>query len=108
MKLPIDTLIARRKLTDYLLAWRPEDDKSAFLARAGYTLEMAVRMMADLRAQLLPLDAGFLKHTEYGDKYAIRGKLKGPNGRSLRGVSVWMTENATGKTKFVTLFADKT
>jgi hypothetical protein len=36
MKLPADTAIARKKLTHFLLAWREEDDKSAFLAKAGY------------------------------------------------------------------------
>jgi hypothetical protein len=32
MKLPADTIIARRKVTEYLLRHRAEDDKSAFLA----------------------------------------------------------------------------
>ena len=108
MKLPVDTLIARRKVTDYLLAWRLEDDKSAFLARAGYAPQMPDRLLADLRAQLLPLEARLLEKDEYGAKYEIRGKLSGPNGRPLRVVSIWMIEDATGKAKFVTLYPDKT
>jgi hypothetical protein len=40
-------------------------------------------------------------------KYQIRGKLKGPNGRTLRVISIWMTESAGGKSKFVTLYPDK-
>jgi len=47
MRLPGDALVAQEKLTEYLLRWRPEDDKSAFLAQAGYTLENAGRLMAD-------------------------------------------------------------
>jgi len=39
MKLPPDSVISERKLTDYLLTLRFEDDKSGFLALAGYTLE---------------------------------------------------------------------
>jgi hypothetical protein len=31
MKLPTDTIIARRKVTEYLLRHRNEEDKSAFL-----------------------------------------------------------------------------
>jgi hypothetical protein len=88
MKLPADTLIARRKVCDCLLVCRPEDDKSAFLARAGYGLETADRLLADLRTQLLPLDARLLESGEYGSKYEIRGKLTGPNGRTLRVVSI--------------------
>lgn len=107
MKLPANTIIAPRKLTQYLLRLRVEDDKSQFLALAGYTPEDAVRLMRDIREQLLPLDAEFHEETEYGLKYRIRGTLTGPNGRVLRVVTIWMKENATNQTKFVTLFPDK-
>jgi hypothetical protein len=60
MKLPPDTFIPPKKITHYLLTRRDEDDKSEFLARAGYTAETATRLQADLRSQLLPLDAEFL------------------------------------------------
>ena len=107
MKLPADTVIARRKLDEYLLRHLDEDDKSGFLSLAGYALENADQLMNDLRTQLLPLDAEFFDQTEYGTKYQIRGTLAGPNGRVLRVLSIWMKEDATGVTKFVTLFADK-
>jgi hypothetical protein len=107
MKLPADTVIARRKLDEYLLRHRDEDDKSGFLALAGYTPENADQLMNDLRTQLLPLDAEFFDQTEYGLKYQIRGTLTGPNELVLRVVSIWMKEDATGETKFVTLFPDK-
>jgi len=84
MKLPANAIIARRKIDEYLLHRREEDDKSGFLALAGYTLENADRLMSDLRAQLLPLDAQLFDETEYGTKYRIRGTLTGPNGRVLR------------------------
>jgi hypothetical protein len=63
-------------------------------------------LLEDL-STLLDGEAEFIQATEYGDKYRIRGTLKGPNGRQLRIVSVWMTEEATGRTKFVTLYPDK-
>jgi len=106
MKLPEDTAIAKTKLHEYLLRHRDEDDKSGFLALAGYTLNNAQRLMHDIRTQLLPLDAEFFDWTEYGPKYRIRGTLTGPNGHVLRVVSIWMKEDATGETKFVTLFPD--
>ena len=107
MKLPDDTAIASKKLARYLLVWREEDDKSEFLSKAGYALQNAGQLEKDLRSQLLPLDAEFLDRGEYGVKYIIRGKLKGPNGRILRVVSIWMIENAGGAAKFVTLYPDK-
>ncbi|MEQ1854179.1 MAG: hypothetical protein ABMA01_21620 [Chthoniobacteraceae bacterium] len=33
--------------------------------------------------------------------------MRGPNGRALKTVSIWMTEEATGITKFVTLYPDQ-
>jgi hypothetical protein len=107
MKLPTDTIIARRKVTEYLLRHRDEEDKSAFLALAGYTLENADRLLNDLREQLLPREAELFDETEYGPKYGIRGTLTGPNGRVLRVLSIWMKEEATGMVKFVTLRPDK-
>jgi hypothetical protein len=107
MKLPADAIIATRKITEYLLRWRPEDDKSAFLAQAGYTVETCERLMTDIREQLLTLEAELVEETEYGPKYLIRGELVGPNERPLRVVSIWMTDDATDETKFVTLYPDK-
>lgn len=106
MKLPADREIARVKVTQYLLRLRDEDDKSKFLALAGYTLVDADKLLEDLHG-LLDGEAEFVQTTEYGDKYRIRGTLTGPNGRQLRVSSVWMIEEATGRTKFVTLYPDK-
>jgi len=107
MKLPANTVIALRKFTEYLLRPRLEDDKSRFLAMAGYSLENADRLISDIREQILPLDAELFDETEYGSKYLIRGVLAGPNGRVLRVLTVWMKENATNQTKFVTLYPDR-
>ena len=48
-----------------------------------------------------------METTEYGDKYQIRRELTGPNGRTLRVATIWMIEDATGLTKFVTLYPAK-
>lgn len=108
MRLPQNSRIAREKATEYLLRWRPEDDKSAFLAGAGYTLENADKLIEDIRGQLLPLEARLIESTEYGLKYRLAGSLTGPNGRKLRVVTIWMTEEASDQTKFITLYPDKT
>jgi hypothetical protein len=106
MKLPADSEIARMKVTHYLLKLRDEDDKSQFLALAGYTLAHEDKLLKDLQG-LLAGEAKIVQTTEYGDKYRIHGTLTGPNGKVLRVASIWMTEEATGRTKFVTLYPDK-
>ncbi|AFZ07160.1 hypothetical protein Osc7112_2750 [Oscillatoria nigro-viridis PCC 7112] len=107
MKLPNDTIIAEAKITQYLLKFLLEDDKSLFLAQANYTQDNWQQLEKDLREQILPLDATPTEQTRYGNKYEIRDTLTGPNGISLRVVTVWMTEFPSQKTKFITLYPNK-
>ena len=57
MRLPADTVIPDDKITKYLLVRRARGDKSVWLESAGYSLEEPEQLAADLRAQLLSLDA---------------------------------------------------
>jgi len=107
MKLPADTTIAKDKLTGYLLLSQARGDKSAFLARAGYTLENADLLLRDLRSQVLSLEAVALESNKFGRYYESRGTLTGPNGVMLAVRTIWMTEHLSGVTKFVTLVPDK-
>lgn len=107
MKLPLDTTIAQAKLTQYLLKHLPEDDKSQFLARAGYTQANWQQLERDLREQILPLDAVPFEQTRYGEKYEIRGTLTGSNGITLKIVTIWMIEIPSQQAKFITLFPNK-
>jgi hypothetical protein len=104
MRLPKNTLIAREKLTHYLLVLRKRNDKSQWLAQAGYTLENWQVLETDLRNQVLPIDAVPIERTEYGQMYEISGKLVGPNRKILSVRTIWMTESATGNTKFITMY----
>ncbi len=108
MKLSPDALIVTAKLTKYLLVWRDADDKSKFLAQAGYSQENWQQLEADLRSQLLPLEAvPSDEPNQFGDVYEIRGGLRGVNGVNLAVVTIWMVEYETQQTKFVTLYPDK-
>jgi hypothetical protein len=107
LKLPENAIITREKITDYLLKWQPDNDKSKFLARAGYSSDNWQRLLEDIRTQILPAEAELMRKTAYGDLFRIRGKLLGPNGVSLRVSTIWMAEYASRQTKFITLFPDK-
>jgi len=107
MKLPSEAIIAAEKVAHYLLVRQARGDKSAFLARGGYTLENADQLLRDLRTQLLPLDATPLQSTEFGRFYEIRGPLIGPNAATLQIRSIWMKENLSDVTKFITLIPEK-
>ena len=104
MKLPENTLIAREKLTGYLLVQKKRNDKSKWLAQAGYTHDNWQVLETDIRNQVLSIDAAPIERTEYGQMYEINGQLVGPNGEILSVRTIWLTERATGDTKFITMY----
>ena len=107
MKLSSNTLIAPEKLTQYLLIPRRRNDKSRWLAQAGYTIKNWQLLEKDLRKQILSLIAIPTEYTRYGQLYEIKGNLTGPNGKTLAVCTIWMTEAATGDTKFITMYPEK-
>jgi hypothetical protein len=107
MKLPAQSAIPLAKLTRYLLVPLPRGDKSKFLAQAGYSTENTERLMTDLRAQILPLEASPVGFTKFGDFFEIRGSLRGPNDVLLRAKTTWIREHLHGNVRLVTLLPDK-
>lgn len=107
MKIPRDAIIAREKLTDYLLVSRIQNDKSRFLAQAGFTkanpaaLEKAIRLLAESG------EAVEDSANEYGVFYRLAGSLQGPNGKSLAVITIWIRWNLDQQFRFVTLKPQK-
>jgi hypothetical protein len=83
----------------------PKDDKSQYLALAGYTLDNWEQLQRDLREQILGLEANLAGATRYGQKYSITGKLLGPNGQTIRVKTIWIVSGKA--TRFVTFFPAK-
>jgi len=73
---------------------------------AGYTPEKWEYLIRDIQSQL-SRNAEFSRKTAYGNLYKIKGSVTGPNGISLKIVTIWMTEHKSEKTKFIKLFPDK-
>lgn len=96
-----NAIIPEAKLTKYLLIRLPKDDKSQFLAKAGYTLSNWQDLTRDLRQQILPLEATPTVLTEFGQKFEIHGTLTGPLGVTLNVITVWIVNQT--ETRFVTL-----
>jgi hypothetical protein len=106
MKIPSDAIIAREKLTHYLLVYRKKNDKSRFLAQAGFThghpdvLEAAIRRLI---AENEAIEDG---NDQYGSYYRVTGNLTGPTG-TLNVVTIWIMqveqEDNESEYRFVTL-----
>jgi len=104
MKLPENTLIAQEKLTHYLLVHKKRNDKSQWLAQAGYTLENWQVLEYDLRKQILSINADPIETNDYGQLYEIKGKLVSFKGVTLSICTIWMIERETNISKFVTMY----
>jgi hypothetical protein len=107
MDLPEAVVISQDKLLRYLLLPRSENDKSGFLAAAGYALANWEVLERDLRQLAKSHPVARLETSPYGIKYEVPGVLHGPNGQALHVVTIWITLEATGETRFVTLFPDR-
>ncbi|HEX5316328.1 MAG TPA: hypothetical protein VFX22_06725 [Candidatus Kapabacteria bacterium] len=105
MIIPNDATIAEEKIRDYLLKPLDEDDKSGYLALAGYTQEDWWELLRDIREQLLPSEGIWQRTNEFGDFFELNGVLKGPKGREIGVHSIWVME-FEGEIRFVTLFPD--
>jgi len=68
MKLSPEAIIAKPKLTGYLLKLLQQDDKSLYLQQTGFTLENWQDLEKTLRERILPLDAAPTESDRYGDK----------------------------------------
>lgn len=107
MKLPEDVVIPEDKLVRYLLLPRQESDKSQFLGIAGYTLATWEVLAYDLHNLAKTHEISDMTISPYGAKWEVEGTLVGPNGQVLRVVTVWITLEGSGETRFVTLFPDR-
>jgi len=107
MNLPPNAIISERKIKDYLLSYRKRNDKSMWLAKAGYNTGNWKRLELDMRQQLLSLEAVLIEENQYGIVYEIIGILEGPNSNRLHVRSIWMKEYVTELTKFITMYPYK-
>lgn len=107
MRLPADVVIPQDKLLRYLLLSREENDKPKFLALAGYTLANWEVLDRNLQQLAQENEVSDMETSPYGIKYEVRGMLTGPNGRTLHVVTVWIKLEASGRTRFVTLFPER-
>ena len=103
-KIPAELLvIPADKLTRYLLVWRAKDDKSKFLAQAGFTLLNPEALDAAIRALAVSGEAIVDRIDRFGTHYRIPGELVGPNGRILVVITIWVNERNVTTYRFVTL-----
>lgn len=103
MKIPKDAVIPDDKITGYLLVHKARNDKSKFLARAGFTSENPEALKAAIQSVVGVGEAIEERNNEYGIFYRVVGELVGTNGINLSVVTIWLQRRIDGKFQFVTL-----
>lgn len=103
MRIPEDSIIPDAKITQYLLVLKARNDKSRFLAQAGFTQDNPEDLRLAIQRQAIDKEAIEEKRNEYGTFYQVEGELVGVNGVSLSVVTVWLQRQIDGKFQFVTL-----
>jgi hypothetical protein len=107
VRIPEDLIIPDAKITGYLLVPKLRNDKSKFLAQAGFTSENSEALKLAIQTQALSTEAVEEKINEYGTFYQVEADLIGVNGTNLTIITVWLQRQVDGKFQFVTLKPSK-
>lgn len=103
MKIPENAIIPPEKLTRYLLVPRLKDDKSKYLAQAGFTQANPEDLLNAIRRLIAINKAVADNINEYGVFYLVEGSLQGINNRNLAVTTVWLKSKYDGSFRFITL-----
>lgn len=102
MNIADDAIIPREKLTRYLLVPRRKNDKSGYLAQAGFTLDNPGVLEQAIRGLITENEAVSDRQNEYGTFFRVEGELHGPAG-VLSTVTIWIQQTNDSQYRFVTL-----
>ncbi|SRR5579883_1754310 len=107
MKVPSGLVIQDRKLTHYLLIYQAEDDKSEFLASAGYTLQNWQLLKRDRLSAMAVAEVVEVMSTDWGTRFKVKAQWNGANGQRLKVIVIWQQDEGSDIIRFVTLYPDK-
>lgn len=79
--MPLGLTIQDQKLTSYLLVYQAKDDKSEFLANAGYTLQTWEELRQDILRAVEDAEVSEIFETEWGVRFKVRSRWQGLNGQ---------------------------
>jgi hypothetical protein len=103
VRIPEDAIVPDDKITRYLLVHKPRNDKSKFLAQAGFTQENPAALRSAIQTLAATVEAVEDVSNEYGTFYQVSGDLVGTNGLNLLVITIWLQRQIDGKFQFVTL-----
>ena len=110
MKLPNaeDVIIDDRKLWGYILSFEHPVGryKAAFFAELGFHADRWETLDSEIRRLIRDHEAEVAQRTVYGQKYVVRGRVVGAEGRSEKVVTVWIVRAGEQRPRFITLYPE--
>lgn len=103
MKIPDNAVIPEEKLTRYLFVPRLKDDKSKYLAQAGFTQANPEDLLTAIRQLITDNEAVEDNINQYGTFYTVEGNLQGTNNCNLAVITVWLQSKYDSSFRFITL-----
>ncbi|MGI0479345.1 DUF6883 domain-containing protein [Geminocystis sp. CENA526] len=103
MKIPENAIIPKAKITRYLLIFKPRNDKSKYLAQAGFTLDNWQLLKLAIQQIIRENEAKEDITDQYGTYYQVIGELKGVNNQNLTVVTIWLRREIDQEFQFITL-----
>ena len=105
--MPSALVIQDRKITHYLLTFQEKDDKSQFLAKAGYTLQNWQQLKEDILNAVIDAPIATTVETAWGPRFTVHTQLQEPNGQQLSIITIWQQDLESDILRFVTLYPDR-
>ncbi|WP_363319185.1 DUF6883 domain-containing protein [Microcoleus sp. PH2017_01_SCD_O_A] len=96
-----------QKSANYLLVYQPKDDKSEYLALAGYNQENWQILKRDIMEAVEGAEVAEVTSTGWGTRFKVKIQWYGPNNRLVKVVTIWQQDEASEMVKFITLYPDK-
>lgn len=103
MKLPSNVIIPDDKITQYLLVFREQDDKSKFLAKGGFNQNNSEELKLAIYNLIKKSEAIEDITNKYGTFYRVEGNLRGVNSQYLLVITIWLKRTIDNRIQFITL-----
>ncbi|MGV0028367.1 DUF6883 domain-containing protein [Phormidesmis priestleyi] len=107
MRMPFGLIVQDQKLTEYLLVFQEKDDKSGYLALAGYTLENWQLLKQDILKATEGAEVAQVIFTGWGTRFKVESQWSGINGRSFDIITLWQQDEGSDTIRFITLYPNK-
>jgi len=107
MKIPPDAEMPVDKFTDYLLVDKEYNDKSKYLAKAGFTAKNYTKLIKEIQLLITNNEATIEKSNVYGTFYRVDGIINGFNNVSIPVTRIWLERKIDNRFQFITLIPGK-